>query len=191
MDEMVDFEERLRQKLQGIEKGHITLILTMPADYFRSVLVVLDVLVNEKDCGGVYMTVSKPHAFISRVLERENIPTKKLFFIDFISCMAGEKVGARGNCIFVENPASLEEISMYAEELIEKLDTPEKFLLLDSLSTLLIYNNAQSVKKFSHFLINKLRMDGMSGIFVTLEDDASRDLTDTLIHLCDSVINIR
>ena len=191
MDEMDDFEDGLRQKLQSVDEGAITLILTPAVDYFRSILVILDVLVNEKDCGGVYMTVSKPHAFVSRVLDRENIPTNKLFFIDFISCMAGEKVGTRGNCVFVENPTSLEEISMYADELIEKLETPEKFLLLDSLSTLLIYNNAQSVKKFSHFLINKLRMDGMSGIFVTLDEDTSRDLTDTLIHLCDSVITVR
>lgn len=52
----------------------------------------------------------------------------------------------------------------------------EKFLLLDSLSTLLIYNDSKAVSKFAHLLTEKMRRWDTQGSLLTVEMNAEKDV---------------
>ena len=66
----------------------------------------------------------------------------------------------------------------------------EKFLLLDSLSTLLIYNDPKTVAKFAHLLTEKMRRWITSGSLLTVEMNADRDVASQLAPFCDKVVKI-
>ena len=47
-----------------------------------------------------------------------------------------------------------------------------------------------SVKEFSMFLMNKLRLDGVDGILVIIEKESPDDLKQILIAMCDKAIYV-
>ena len=189
-NKMDSIEEKIQADLKDTPNDSIILISTGAEEYFTAVLTSLKVLLNQKEMGGVYITISRPYSYLSKVLKERGINTKNLLFIDCISCMAGEMPGERERCIFIESPTSLEEITMYIDRLFEQVKTPDKFLFLDSLSTLLIYNSLRSAEEFSHYLINKLRLRGMGGIFISIEHELPEDLPQVLSQVCDKTIHV-
>ena len=68
-----------------------------------------------------------------------------------------------------------------------KLVSREKILLLDSLSTLFIYNNEDVVGKFSNFIINKMRTNNVSSVFFVLESDMNKKIMKTIESFVDEV----
>jgi hypothetical protein len=137
--------------------------------------------------GGIYVSVSKPYEQITKAMELAKVRSSNLFFIDCISHMAGKLPEKAENAVFIENPSSLEEISLYIDKLMVRIPEP-KFILLDSLSSLLIYNNERSVEEFTHLVINKMRLENVGGIIVSIKQKEAEALTNTLIPMCDREI---
>ena len=79
---------------------------------------------------------------------------------------------------------------MHAEMLLEKLQTENKVLFLDSLSTLSMHNDIDALKEFLHFLINKLRINGIGGIFIYSDDTSTENIKETVAMMCDKTIKI-
>ena len=51
----------------------------------------------------------------------------------------------------------------------------EKVLFLDSLSTMLIYNDSSVVSRFSNFLMNRLKEKSMDGCIIALSSDIDKN----------------
>jgi archaellum biogenesis ATPase FlaH len=101
---------------------------------------------------GIYVSLNKTHESIEKILRKEKISIEKLFFID---CVTQEQ--KRGDVLHV-HPTMLDTLSLAISTFIK--DIPgKKFLVLDALSTLLIYNNedkvAQFVKTITEFAAEK------------------------------------
>lgn len=61
------------------------------------------------------------------------------------------------NCVFMK-PQALTDISIALTQAVEGIgEGKERFLFLDTLSTLMIYNNDKVVGKFAHSIVNKIR----------------------------------
>jgi len=126
---------------------------------------------------------------ITSMMKTEGIPTQDLFFIDCASKTAGKTLLGKGDHVaMIENPGSLEEATMYLDRMLSKVGTPKKFIFLDSLSTLLIYNSEKVVKEFTHYIINRMRLESISGIILTIEKKEADDLVKTLAPMCDAEI---
>lgn len=90
---------------------------------------------------GIYVSLNKTQKSTEELLRKNNIDTSKLFFID---CVSKDKV--RDDVLNIP-PENLDTLSMAILTFIK--DIPgEKFMIIDALSTLLIYNNENKVAKF-------------------------------------------
>jgi len=183
---------QIRREVRGLSSGFVVLIMTPAEHYMTSTLSFMDYAINEAYMKGVYITVNRPYINLVKMFNDGAISPDSLFFVDCISAMAGEKTGRRGNCIYVSSPLELERISDFIDTLLDEIgDEAKRFIYLDSLSTFLLYNSMSSVGKLSHFLINKLRLKNMSGVFVTLELESPTELIQRLTVLCDKVVRVR
>jgi len=90
---------------------------------------------------GIYVSLNKSQKSIESILNKNRISTKKLFFID---CVSNEKT--REDVLHI-SPRELDKLS-YAIRAFIKDIKDEKFIILDALSTLLIYNDENSVAEF-------------------------------------------
>ena len=165
--------------------GTVTSMFILSAErYFEGIVSILKGLRGESV---IYVTTNKPYSYLIRVLHENGISTDGFFFIDCISQHVGERSSDEEvNCIFLETPSDLTTISIAAHEAVTKLPG-DKVLLLDSLSVLLIYNDANAVGKFSNFIINRLRTLGVKTILLALETDSRKDIISQIESLCDEV----
>jgi len=90
---------------------------------------------------GIYVSLNKTQKSVESILKQNNISSSKLFFID---CVSQEKV--KEDVLHIP-PRDLDKLS-YAIHTFIKDIKGGKFLIVDSLATLLIYNNENNVAEF-------------------------------------------
>ena len=94
-----------------------------------------------KNIPGIYVSLNKTQKSTENILRKNNINTNKIFFID---CVTSEKT--REDVLHIA-PDQLDLLSSAINAFIKDIKG-KKFLILDALSTLLIYNDENKVAKF-------------------------------------------
>lgn len=101
---------------------------------------------------GVFISLNKTHKSTEEALIKEKINTEKIFFID---CVTSEKT--KEDVLHIK-PDNLDMLSAAISEFIDNIPG-EKFVIIDALSTLLIYNSenkvAQLIKNITSFASRK------------------------------------
>lgn len=182
--------ESLKERFLKIPDGQVVLVITKAEEYTKKNIEMLSLLLNELNYPGIYITISRPYSNLKDFLKSKGVKTEKLFFIDAVSRNLGSDVKRTEDCIFLEHPADLTSIGVALDQILSLLGDSKPFIFLDSLSTLLIYNSAGSLTKFSHFLSGRIRMLKLKGIIISLEKEVSPELLSTIIVLCDEVIRM-
>ncbi len=177
--------------LKRVPRDFIVLINVRAEDYLKTNIAVLKTIVNDEGLPGVYITVNKPYRTMERVLQENGIKTDKIYFIDCITKTAGGDTKDGGKHVFyLDSAQNLTGLGLAMSEMIQSIPSKDKFLFLDSLSTLLLYHNYGTVAKFSHFLTARMRNWGLRGIFVSIERETDPKLIDQLAQFCDVVVDL-
>jgi KaiC/GvpD/RAD55 family RecA-like ATPase len=163
----------------------VVLYSIRPEKYFQEVLKILKTA--SKGNSLIYVTTNKPYSYLTRSFKEKGINADKIFFVDCISEHIKEKIPEAANCVSVESPQNLTAISIAVNESIKNLKG-KIVLLFDSMSVLLIYNDAAAVGKFSNFLISKMRSLGVDMIILALESDIDKDVLKQIESFSDKVI---
>jgi len=181
---------KLNKDLQKLLDKNTAMII---ADAENSLMVnirTLKYLCNKRDMPGIYITVNRPYQAIHRILLDNKVNLDKLFFIDCITTAVGSEPRREERCLFV-SPTDLTDLAVSVDEWIETMPEKEKFLFMDSLSTLLFYNSVGTIAKFSHFLTDRMKLWNLTGIFMSLESESDPHLLDDISQFCDGVITIK
>ena len=181
--------KRLEEEIKG-RSSYIILVLTNAKNYQEVYIEIIKTLTSSENTPGVYITLNKPYSTLNSIFEKEGIDSRMLFFIDAISRTSGEPTKVK-NCLFIGSPQYLSDISIALTEAVNALPSPDKFIFFDSLSTLLIYNQAGTVAKFFHFLSGKMRAWNIKGIILSLEGDKDELLLARVSQFCDATIDLR
>ncbi|MBS3100570.1 hypothetical protein J4204_00370 [Candidatus Woesearchaeota archaeon] len=182
---MLELKESFKKEVKSL-KDYILLIAVDAKSYQKTVIDATKFLVNEQNIPGVYVTLNKPYEIMQRALSSNGIDTRLLIFIDATSRTEAKKVG---NCLYIGSPEKLSDMSVAMDQAIKALPG-DKFLIFDSLNTLLIFNKPATVARFIHFLTGKMREWKVKGIIVTLEKETEQVLLDELTQFSDARIDI-
>ncbi len=178
-------EASIAQTLEGLEKP-IVLALIDPIRY-QDALVELLKYFATKTPRGIYVSLNKPYAVLSKTLDKAGVPTGSLFFVDAITNVPSANENQQAACL--GSGVDLSNLCIGISKAVSRF-SEDKFLFLDSLSTLLIYNDPKAVAKFAHLLTEKMRRWGTSGSLLTVEMNAERDVVSQLAPFCDKVVKI-
>lgn len=141
-----------------------------------------------KKCGkGVYVSLNKPVEFIRRLLEQASLHTSNLIFLDAITSRKLEET--ENNTTYLGPNQDLTNLSLALAKALAQVK-PNGFLVLDSLSTLLIYNDERSVSRFAHLLAEKLRTNAISAVLLTVQSSSERDMVSRLAQFSDRLITL-
>jgi len=173
------------ESLQELDKP-IVLTLIDPMRYQEAVFAVVKYFVS-KSQQGVYVTLNKPFSVLTKNFEKAGIPSESLFFVDGITNVPAVEEGTDHACL--GSGIDLSNLCIGISRAVSKLKD-DKFLLLDSLSTLLIYNDSKAVSKFAHLLTEKMRRWDTQGSLLTVEMNAEKDVVSQLAPFCDKVVKI-
>jgi len=180
----------LKERIAKSAKMHQSVGVIVPvgnyADLHESLI---SHMLNSKNDMFIYVSVTKTYDTISKIFpeikERNNIK-----FIDCISRAAGISKQAK-NCSFVESPVMLEKILMEIIHIFrnQKLDG-DTYVILDSLSAFIIYNNPETVKEFFQHMINKTRAENIHTVTIVIEEEMD-DNMNKIIFLNDKIIKVK
>ncbi len=181
----------LENKLKGLN-DYIALALVNSKKYQKTNIEILRHLTQKENIPGIYVTINKPYNVMVTILKTNKIDTDMIIFIDAITKLGSEKeLKKTENCLFIESPKDLSDIGIAMSQAIDSIKSKEKFIFLDSLSTLLIYNHAGTVAKFMHFLTSKMRTWKVRGIIISLEKESDKDIIAELSQFCDITLNFK
>ncbi len=138
----------------------------------------------------VYLSITRPYDNI--VKNFKDIPERKnIKFIDCISRAAGIPPDEK-DCIYIESPSLLEKIILEITDIFRDLeDDVNKYLIIDSLSSLIIYNDTSLVTEFFTHLSNRTRALGIHTITLVIEEETDENINKTLYLKSDKIIKVR
>jgi archaellum biogenesis ATPase FlaH len=145
---------------------------------------------SNPDEAWVYVTVTKPcENFFNEFEFLEEC--KNIRFIDCISRAAGiTKV--KHKCVLLESPTMLEKLVIEIMDIYKDVDAKtKKFLVLDSLTNLIIYNDPEIVTEFFYLIINRTRAKNVHLVSIAIEEEELDKYLNRLIYLNDKILKVR
>jgi len=181
--------DKLKKELDKLPPNMVVGLVVNAEHYEDLKIAMLKYLVTQKKQAGSYITVNKPFESVISSLHANKIKTDNLYFLDCITRKFGGKEDKNANCKFIDSPHNLTEISLEIHELL-KANANHKFLFIDSLSTLAVYNNPEIMVKFVHYMTGKMRIWGLTGVFIALNEESDKKLISELTQFCDKIIRV-
>lgn len=138
----------------------------------------------------IMITFNQPSPILKRTYLKNNIDLETIIFIDAVSKYAlGTLPEDIDRAVFINNPRNLTNLSVAISEMVKEFAGTKTCVILDSISTMLIYLSSGDISKFSHFMTSKLAILGMPGFFVAVENGLNPMLMTHLSTFTDEVID--
>ena len=191
---LVDPEFRIDQTLKDLTaelSGAYVLLLTVqPSKYTPLQRAILRHFLNNLKIPGIYITTNKPYETLQNDFLKQELDISKIQFIDMITEMASGEEGKSKSCKYFGTVTELTELIEYLDSLSVNNALEGKFLVLDSVSTMLVYNSPAEVERLIHTLIIKSREWRMKTILLAIENQKQNTIVETISQFCDSVAKI-
>jgi hypothetical protein len=179
--------EEIMEVLNELPDDYIIFIETSAEDSFEisTSLVKYFSIRNET---GIILSTNRPYINLKSIFEKNNIDISKMFILDCLS-KSQHADNPIENVTYIENLSALTDISLSIEEYINNLPG-NKFIFFDSLTTMIIHNKTHVLARFIHNIFTKMRLKGIGGVIISLQDSSNRDIKAEIAQLCDKVIKI-
>jgi KaiC/GvpD/RAD55 family RecA-like ATPase len=141
----------------------------------------------------LFVLTDKNPEQLKQELLKDKIFFKSLYFVDCYSQQAGLNSQKADNIKYVSGPLALNEISIAVSDFQREFLKKEQphLIIFDSLSTLLMYSNAEAIGRFLQILLAKIKNLQGEAIF-TIEQGMHDDrAVVTIEHLMDSIIEVK
>lgn len=185
---------KLEEKLKGVPPKSVVIVEVSPEeDQMRMMADFLKFRRNDK---GIYVSSNRPtNDLLEKLLTynvnlKKTLETGKACIIDLMSRSVGASEVKGG--IYVSSPSELSAAQMAIEKAFETVNgkAGRTWLVLDSISTLLVFNSLGAVLHFVHFLIGRLRVLQFDGVLFTVEGSVDDRTLLTIKQFCDMVIKV-
>ena len=178
------------KEIEAKKPNFVILVVSSAKNYRKATNDLLRYLINEKNSQCIYVTANEPYGVLLKSLQAEDIKTENIFFIDMITKSVGQSEEETSNCVFLDTPQNLTDMTIAMHQAAELFEGRNPLIVLDSISTLLVYNNLKVISKFSHFFAEKVRLWKARGVIFSVEKETDEKLLELLTHFCDERIDI-
>ncbi len=181
----------LKERISNAIKINQSIGIILPGNNYSDFLQALFEYIQDRtEDAWVYVTVTKPYETLVREFEYLT-DAKNIKFIDCISRAAGISKPSP-NCIYIESPSMLEKLGLDIMNVFKEVDEiTKKYLIIDSLSNLIIYNDADIVTEFFYHIVNRTRVKNIHTISLAIEEEGLEKQLNRLIYLNDKILKVR
>lgn len=141
----------------------------------------------------LFMLTDKSPEQLKQELLKDKVFFKNVYFVDCYSQQAGLNVQKTENIKYVSGPLALNEISIAVSDFQREFLKKEQphLIIFDSISTLLMYSNAEAIGRFLQILIAKIKNLEGDAIFTIERGMHDEKAIMTIEHLMDSIIEVK
>ena len=181
----------LKERISNAISVNQSVGIMLPGNNYSDLTQALFEFMNSKPkTAWVYVTITNPYGSIEKkfgdMFDKGNIR-----FIDGISRAAGI-YEINPNCVFIESPSQLEKILLEIMNAFRDLENNiQKYLVIDSLSSLLTYNDVSLVTEFFTHLSNRTKLEDIHSISLSIEEEMEENISKILYLKSNKIIKVR
>ena len=170
----------------GIQENQVIVLIIPDEQYSQKLLGITKELAQLSE-SMLYVSLNRPYGTLLESFSGAGIESGKFYFVDAVTQTAQRVNGGGEKIKYVSSPGSLTELSLTLTKLLDsqKFD----YLLFDSLSTLLVYEEELVVTKFIHSLMSKVRVVKCKSVFTCLKRDVESVLIKDLNMFADRILD--
>jgi KaiC/GvpD/RAD55 family RecA-like ATPase len=176
----------IEKELNNLPIGYIVLLETSAENSIELGLGAIKFLTN-KSYNGIVLSASRPFSNLISLYKKNSIDIKKLFFLDCVSKSKSAKSEEDTNVLYLRSVSDLTNISISLSKAINSVKG-NKFIFIDSITTMLIYNKPSVFAMFIHSIMTRMRTYGISGLLISLQSETNKEIRAEILQLCDKVI---
>jgi len=183
--EILDFTK----EFDSLPPGWIVLLETSAEKALEISLLAIRYLLDKKDYIGIVVSASRPYKNIMQLYRQKGIDTNKILIIDCISKSQSIGLEDAGNVLYLDAVSDLTSISLAVKGSMDKIGG-NKFVFIDSITSMLIHNEPSVFARFIHGILTKMRISGTSGLLISLEKETDADIRAEIAQLCDKIVRL-
>jgi hypothetical protein len=176
------------QKTKESQESRLCLILSEPEKTQDMNLMIMKKIV-ESGCTPIIVTVNKPCKVLAKMYAKEGISPESYYVIDAVTQYSGGVCTPGTRVKYVTNPSNLTDLGIAITELLKQMPAGKKCIMFDSVSMLLIHIPSATASKFLHFVVNKLQLDDISGIFLSVEKGLDPVILNQMSAFVDQIVD--
>ncbi len=138
---------------------------------------------------GIYVTLNKPYFSLKKLFIKEGIDLSKLVFIDCITLQLGGEMIDEDKCFYLNSPDPV-QLQVTIERAMHLVTADNRFIYMDSLSTISLYKSFETLIKFLRHLTGKIRLRGFVGTIFTIEKEMNESYYSQISLMCDEIIEV-
>jgi hypothetical protein len=143
----MSWEEAIKENVSG-RKG-LFLINVKYTMMTRALVDLLVHLLKEKRQSGVLISIDRPHTFVSKLMEKHEIPADGLVFVDAVTNISGEPTLSSDKLDLLASPFCINFLTGFVQCHASKLAASSSgFVLMDNLAALAPYMTESCIKRF-------------------------------------------
>ncbi len=186
----INVTELLKDHFSRLNHGWVAL-MQIPMEKAMDVNIESIKVLQELGYEGIYITLSKDYKELTSMFRKHSVDMGKLAFVDGVSQMYGIGAVDSPNVKYVSGPISLDVIVAAITDIIPVMKAEKKFVFLDSITTVLMYNSLERTLKFSEFLTNSLKRLQVAGVVTSVSKGFANDnLIKKLTKMSNEVIKL-
>ena len=181
----------LKERISNAIKINQSIGIILPGTNYPDLIQALfERIHNNPEEAWVYITVTKPYENLINQFEFLK-DAKNIKFIDCISRAAGIiRPDPKG--IYIESPTMLEKLGLQIMNIFKEVpEDTDKYLVIDSISNLMIYNDSEIVTEFFYHILNRTRARDIHNISLAIEEEGLEKHLNRLIYLNDKILRVR
>ena len=180
--------EGIRERVAAAVRVNQSVGIQVPENRHESLLeAIFHSMFSNNHDAWTFVAVSKTFDYMAKTF-KEIDQFNNIRFIDCISRAAGIST-VSNNCIYIESPVMLEKLIL---EILNNFKgckhEVDKYVVIDSLSALMIYNDPEIIREFIALLLNRSRLENIHVISILVEEEMD---SNRLIQLNDKIIVLR
>lgn len=184
----------LEEKMKRIPPKSIVLLHLPPEIHFVEVTGVLFRLIETLGYSAVYVTANRPGIDLVDRISKIGFDLARMLLNKTLAIIdaTGIKSEERHGIFYVANPSALTDLNIAVTSALGAIrKEPEKtWFILDSISTLLVFNATENVLRFLHMIIGKLRVQECYGVMFAIKGGLEEPMISTIAHYCDLIISL-
>jgi KaiC/GvpD/RAD55 family RecA-like ATPase len=154
--------------LEITDENLLYLMLSLPERVQAMNIAVIKKML-ENGCTPLIITVNQPYKILAKMYAKEGISPGQFYVIDAVTQYSGGTCTPDPRVKYVNNPANLTDLGIAITEFLKQIPETRKCIMFDSVSMLLIHIPTATASKFLHFVVNKLKLSDISGIFLCVD----------------------
>ena len=173
-----------------MDENLLYLLLSAPENInAMNIEVVKNIL--KRGCIPLVISVNLPYKVLARIYTKEGIDPEKYYVVDAVTLYSGGVCEPHPHVKYVTNPANLTDLGIAVTEMLKHIPEQDKCIVFDSVSMLLIHIPSATASKFLHFVVNKLKLSDVAGIFLCVEKGLDPVVMSQMCTFVDKIIDYK